>query len=409
MPTVPVPTATPPPEPEDPFERKLEGISLRVNTLRDLSSERSVDRQFITREAAATRLGELFEEDRDEIAKDQRLYTTIGVIEKNTDLFELSLGLYSEGVLGFYLRDEDKLYVVKDSGELTPANERTYVHEFVHALQEQHFDSHATFESIDGNSDATGALRALLEGDATLAESAYILEFLDEAEREASQPEISSALLEALRAAPHILRRGYAFPYLEGARFVFAIFRTGGWDAIDQAYKTIPQSTEHILHPQRYFSGDAPVEVHPPDLAEGLGDGWTRVRRDTMGEFFLLTYLETDLSGENASLAADGWGGDTYRLFRGPKDENLLVMDIVWDTAGDAREFFDLFSEFTEARTGSTWHTPAEDQTARLMVLADQHIFISLHEAETQVVFAPDDATLQNVLTTITKADAAQE
>ena len=80
-----------------------------MNVLRELSSIQGVDRSFITRDDLSIRLKGLFEEDRDEILKTQQLYATLGIVSKDTDLYELLLGLYSEGVLGYFDTEDEKL------------------------------------------------------------------------------------------------------------------------------------------------------------------------------------------------------------------------------------------------------------------------------------------------------------
>ena len=381
----------------DPLATTLDVIGLRVNVERELSSTAPVDRSFITREELATRLLAFFEEDRDEILEDQRLYAKLGILERGVVLYDLLLNLYSEGVLGFYDREEEKLFVVQETEEVGPPQVRTYVHEFVHHLQQQNFDIHATVKSLESNTDAARAYRALVEGDATLLEFAYIFQHLSEEEQEASQGEASDALIQAFQSAPRVIQRDYGFAYREGAQFVLTLYRTSGWEAVNQAYAEIPRSTEQILHPDKYDSGDEPVAVDLPDLVEVLGEDWSLVKRDTLGEFFLLTYLETDFSTEKASVAAEGWGGDRYALLDGPGEEDLLVSLTVWDTEDDGQEFFDTFMEFTEARTGAQWETAADETKTGLMTLPEQTIFIHLDMAETLLIFAPDTATLEMV------------
>ena len=399
LPTVGLPIGTPTPRSvsEDSLARTLDAIGFRVNMARELSSMGPVDRQFITREELGTRLLGFFEEDRDEILEDQRLYAALGIIEMDDDLYDILLTLYSEGVLGFFDREEEKLFVVQEAAELGPPEIRTYVHEFVHNLQQQNFDTNATSESLKANSDAARAFRALLEGDATLAEFVYVFENMSEEEQEASRGEASDELREAFFAAPRVVQRSFGFPYQEGAQFVFTLYRTNGWDAVNLAFKEIPQSTEQILHPEKYDSRDEPISVDLPDLVEVLGEGWSLVKQDTLGEFFLQAYLEADLSTEKASVAAEGWGGDTYTLLDGPGEGDLLVSLIVWDTEDDGQEFYDTFREFTEARTGAGWDLAGGEATASLMELPEQSIFVSLDVAETLIIFAPDTPTLEVV------------
>ncbi len=48
----------------------------------------------------------------------------------------------------------------------------------------------------------------------------------------------------------------------------------------------MPESTEQILHPEKYTAKEAPVAVTlPADLATRLGTGWTVPLMDTFGEF----------------------------------------------------------------------------------------------------------------------------
>ena len=56
------------------------------------------------------------------------------------DLNDLLLSLYGEAVLGFYTAEEEKLYVVQDAEQFGPPQVKTFAHEYVHGLQQQHFD-----------------------------------------------------------------------------------------------------------------------------------------------------------------------------------------------------------------------------------------------------------------------------
>jgi hypothetical protein len=392
-----MPIHTPTAAPDDPLARTLDGLSLRVNVLRELSSKRPVNRQFITREELRELIGKELEEERDEIYSDQRLYVTLGILDEDTDLYELYLRLFGEGVIGLYDPEEESFYLVREGRKFGPADERTYVHEFVHALQQQHFDFQSAFEELKGNSDASSALRALVEGDAILAEQIYVFENMDESERAASFAQPSSALIEVFTSAPRVIQRAFFFPYQEGLLFTITLYRTGGWSAVTQAFEDVPRSTEQILHPEKYDARDEPEVVELPDLVKVLGDDWTQVAHNTMGEFFLLTYLETGYPRAKASTAAEGWGGDTYVLLKGPQDESLLLLSISWDTPEDAREFFDTFLEFTEVRTGSQWESKGDGATANIMMLPDQSVFIGLDVTETLLIFAPDLLTLETV------------
>ncbi len=408
LPHVPPILGTPTPLPGDPLPRLIEAAELKVSALRDLSSSRVVAKQFMSRGEMAELMRGLFEEDRDDIGKDDALYKALGILPQNADLFDILLGLYSEGALGLYRAEEDKFYLVLEpGGEFGPDAERVYIHEFVHALQQQHYDFRSAFDAIEDNADASLALRALIEGDARLTELIYVTETMTEEEQAASQGgPPSQALIDAFRAAPYIVRRGYAFPYDDGARFVFTLYQQSGWAGVDAAYSRLPRSTEHILHPEKYLAQDEPIPVDLPDLVPALGDGWELAAKNTIGELALSTYLELGPSREEGLKAAEGWGGDSYALLHGPDGEALLVMLLAWDTGQDAVEFYDAFAALTELRTGAEWqpHEGGETwygnwrATHQLPLEGGRSVFTQIDRDRTLVIFTPSDATLKTVV-----------
>jgi hypothetical protein len=88
-----------------------------------------------------------------------------------------------------------------------------------------------------------------------------------------------------------------------------------------------PDSTEQVLHPDKYLRVEEPLRV---SLDVALGSGWRRTASGTWGEF-----QTRELVGERA---AAGWGGDRYELWHGPGGD-VLAMRWRWDTPRDAREF----------------------------------------------------------------------
>ena len=398
LPTVGVPTGTPTSKPADPLDRVLNTVGLRTNVLRELFSVKPVDIRFISRDEMRVMFREYREEDRDDLYEVQELYVTLGILDRDVSLFDLMLALDGEGVLGFFDSEEEELYVVKDAPEFGPNDALTYAHEFVHNLQQQHFDIHSISEELEDNFDRGLAFRAVVEGDASLSESLYLFQHMDEEEVAAVREAYSKLDTQAFESAPYVIQRTRIFPYREGLQFVFLLLRdANGWDLVNQAFQDLPQSTEQILHPEKYTSSEEPVSVELPDLTDALGQDWSRLGQDTLGEFFLMAHLETGVSPERAAAAAAGWGGDSYVLFKGPEDANLLASLITWDSGNDAQEFFDTFIEFMPVRTNVAWEPPEGDEGSRVMNLPDQIILIKLDADDTQLIFAPDAETLETV------------
>jgi hypothetical protein len=117
----------------------------------------------------------------------------------------------------------------------------------------------------------------------------------------------------------------------------------GGWQAIDDVYDSMPESTEQILHPQKYEAREHPVPVAlPDDLAGQLGTGWSVPLEDTFGELELGIWLrEAGIDQATAATAADGWGGDRLAVVEGPDGAWGVVLETAWDSAADATAFQD--------------------------------------------------------------------
>lgn len=408
LPADPAPSVTPAPLKDLPFDERLEAIGLRVNAIRDLSSEDSVvEHELLTEQELSDLVLKLFEEDREDIKKEEELFKVFGILRPEQDLYEILTALYTGGVLGLYRAEENKFYLLGEPDEFGPQEEMVYVHEFTHALQQLHFDFDGKFDAIEDNTDASFALRALVEGGARVTELLYMQEFLTEDEQAESQGTPTQALIDAFRAAPYIVQRSYGFPYQDGANFVIGLYNSqGGWDAIDMTFSNPPGSTEHILHPDKYLAGDEPIAVDLPDLLPTLGEDWEVVVRDTLGEFYLRSYLEMGVPRDQAQAAAAGWGGDSYVLLHGPEGGAFFVLSHVWDTAEDAEEYYEAFGDLTARRTGLEWSPHEGDATwfghwrtaQRLDFETGGAIFMQIDGQRTSVIFTPDAELLKPVL-----------
>src|SRR5260370_15944699 len=139
-------------------------------------------------------------------------------------------------------------------------------HELTHALQDQHFNLRRFAHWPKGDSDAELAAHALIEGDATLAMTLYV----------ARNPLRALAFLKSLGAtgmpsdeldkAPRALRETLLFPYQEGILWTRNLYQRGGWNEVSTAFTELPQSTEQVMHSEKYFAHEAPVKVTLPDI-----------------------------------------------------------------------------------------------------------------------------------------------
>ena len=345
----PTPTAAFAPD----LDRKLNAISLQAAAIRGLTNRDSFERRLVSSDELRQMLEDNLAENAEDLEIADRLYSLLGIIEPDSSLGDMLLDVYSDIVVGLFDTDENVLFVLAEADGFTLSNELTVAHEVAHGLQQQHFNIRDIRDPYEDNSDRLRAITALIEGDASLVEIIYRLRVFSDAQREMHMEESRSADRSAFRAAPPFVQRTVTFPYFEGANFAIYLFQQrGDFSAIDSAYETLPESTEQILHPE-LLGIDSPIEVPLPELASALGDGWTEVDRDVMGELFLAALLEGALPPDVAAIAASGWGGDAFMFLEGPSGNEALASVSVWDSAEDAVEYAEALMEYFQGISGA--------------------------------------------------------
>lgn len=262
---------------------------------------------------------------------DQRTLVAFDLLEPGTDLRALRGRLLEENVAGFY--DErpgrKRLYAVSAERSLTPANQMVLAHELRHALQDQYMEIHALLpDSVGDFDDRRMALLSLLEGDATLLMERFMFRRLPGL-GEGRGPDLSGLSAPAIPGAPPVLRDQLVLPYFAGLDFARSLLEKGGWEALRRVWARPPDSTEQVLHPEKFAEREAPREVEMTYAPRG----GTLLNEGVLGEALIRTLL-----GQGAEVAAAGWGGDRFRAYD-VSGRTLLAWRSVWDTPGDQREF----------------------------------------------------------------------
>ncbi len=106
----------------------------------------------------------------------------------------------------------------------------------------------------------------------------------------------------------------------------------------------MPESTEQILHADKYTAGEAPIAVTlPDDLATRLGPGWTVPLQDTFGEFQLGIWLRESGRDQRRRARPRRPAGVAiaWPSWRAPTAPGASCIDTAWDTEKDATEFAD--------------------------------------------------------------------
>ena len=259
------------------------------------------------------------------------------------------VGVLTEQIAGYYSPKTHWFYLADwvDLDGIRPV----IAHELTHALQDQHFNLRRFENWPRHDSDAELAAQALVEGDATVLMMQYTMR--DPRRALALFRSMGNTSTEQLDRAPRVLRETLMFPYEQGMLWATQVQRRGGWEAVSRAYTDLPQSTEQILHPEKYFAREAPVkDIKWQDASGLLGRGWRVTDHDVNGEWGYYLILDEFLKSKSDSLkAASGWGGDHYVLYEGPRPGDVLLAQYTqWDTEADAAEFFNAYVRRTSAR-----------------------------------------------------------
>jgi hypothetical protein len=386
--TSPSPVAEASPTPGQDPAAIYAAIEQQVASIRGLEAKNPVDPKVLDDAGIKKVTADGFRKDNpaDLVAANERLLKGLGLLEADASLEDLYIKLLGEQVAGLYSPDDKQLYVVSRSGNLGPTEKSTFSHEFTHALQDQNFDLSSLDLAEVGEADRGIARLALVEGDATLAMTYWQLANLSQMELlrmigESLNPELSASL----DAMPAVLRESLLFPYTGGLAFVQALQATGGWDAVNDAYKNPPASTEQVLHPEKYVAGEEPAVVTlPADLATKMGDGWKVGLEDTLGEFQLKVWLDQAAKvegGPSAASAAAGWGGDRVVLLDGPDGSWAIALDTAWDTPEDASEFISAAGEAVANLPNSGSVVPTGPTDVRVVLASDEGLLERLDTA----------------------------
>lgn len=382
-------------------EETYDEISEEMAEIRGLDLLEPIDVEVQTREQLQEETRADLEEEypQSERDDDQRVLVAFGLMEPGQDLGDLYVDLLGEQVAGYYDPETDEMVVVasSDADELSASDQVTFAHEVVHALQDQHYDLESYNDiRLDGTSDQSLAVTALIEGDATLAQIDFILgdirlarAFLEEIGSE----DIST---EQLDAAPAIVAETLLFPYEEGQAFAQFLYDEGGWELIDEAYADPPTTTEQILHPEKYLDGEEGVDVPVPDLESLLGEDWRTIDEDTFGEFQISILLGEggELTGRQVERASEGWGGDAYAVATSDTGE-VILWQSEWDTPDDAEEFAKALASRESVRLDA--EAEADGDTVRIEA-GDTLSQITVSGTSVTFVQAPDEATLELAL-----------
>jgi hypothetical protein len=196
-------------------------------------------------------------------------YAALGMTPDAETYYSAEQSAYTDYLMGYY--DPASRQLLVRGREWTPDVEATVVHELVHALQDQHFDLGARFDELGEDDEAVLALLAIIEGDATRIEYAYV-----DVQDAAWQDAYDEAYVNVEPTGPYDPMADFVgwLPYWLGTTAVETLVEIGGNDAVDQALEDPPTTSEQLLEIAAWHEGDdavsAAIEVAEPDVPDDV-------------------------------------------------------------------------------------------------------------------------------------------
>jgi hypothetical protein len=198
----------------------------------------------------------------------------------------------------------------------TPAAQRSAVlNELVRALVDQSFNLRRLTGLYAQDRDRALAARGIVDGVAALASG------LRGRPARGTQLERFLSSESAARVA--------------GGRKLAAQLRyLGGTAALASALRVFPQTTEQLLHVDKFLERERALAVRLPGQVGDL----KLTTAETFGELDLRSLLQA-FGVKGSATIADGWGGGRLALYTSPAGQTVAALALRWDSLDDAAEW----------------------------------------------------------------------
>ena len=333
-------------------------ITRQVSALRGLPQKTPFQRGVLSRTEIVKKLRERMAKEftQEEVRVEAGMLKRLGLLPEGIDYEQTLLDMLAEQVAGFYDPYARTLYIA----DWLPIEMQrpALAHEIEHALQDQHFDLRKFSAPLKEDGDRQLAHSAVVEGDGTAVMLEYSRRAAGRTNAQMGEDmrrlgkqmmQLSMSATPAFQKAPAALRETLVFPYAAGLEFVLARLDgsrdgqagdkvgTAAFSRVDELFRDPPDSTEQILHPEKYSPRERPVRITAAPIS-ALSPR-REVRRDVMGELVFKLWFDSQLPESQAAEAAAGWGGDRLVAYEGEGDTlPALVILSAWDSDSDAKE-----------------------------------------------------------------------
>jgi hypothetical protein len=280
-----------------------------------------------------------------------------GVVSPEFDAVQSAKDLVGS-VAGEFKPGSRKVEVLATPGEGAVQVQTVIAHELDHALDNSRFPEVFRAQQGSKNDERVLALKALVEGTATVVAARFDA-------RHGYQAAVAGGqLLSADNAGygvPPALAAQFRFPYTSGVQFVQALYARGhGWRLVNAAFRRPPTTTAEILDPQRWIHHSRFAKV---SVSDSLPAPWRLVQQTVSGQLDAELILALALPADVATAASRGWDGGSIALWKRPgansncappcRQANAAVVADRWTSVGDAARFTSELPTYLETRLGA--------------------------------------------------------
>lgn len=272
----------------------------------------------------------------------EQINRTLTLLSADSNYAEFTAQYQGDRYIGLYNPIKRAIFIRANLDEFDVSAELTYVHEYAHHVQNVKYDFVPWRECFEGDSDAFAAITALIEGDASNTEYAYIenvigwdriFAYFDSLEQEDENSNLDDEPVMT-RYRDELNN----FTYLVGTAFVLKIpifsncvsCQTAR-EKIDAAFQRPPFTTEQVYYERKYFEDEGRDDLRLPE--DILGDEWELRHGSTIGRSDWVTLLAA-LADVEASAFQDelpGWRGDYGMLFENNEASALSLDVALWE------------------------------------------------------------------------------
>jgi len=285
----------------------------------------------------------------EEIRAEEIAMKKFGLVPQDFDLRKTTIELLTEQAAAFYDHRKKKMVFVEGA----PPSMASAVlgHELAHALADQHFHLGRFMDAPNKTDDAQAARLAVVEGQAmwliidlplhetgnSLTKNRAVLDM-------AAQASGAEGMFPVFDKVPLYLRESLIFPYREGTLFQQSVVEKLGQKGFAAVLRSPPQSTQQIIHADKYFDHVNPTSPELPHWDGGRG--WRPLTDGTLGELDVRLLLEQYTTKEAARAVSIHLRGARFDLVENRAEHRVVLRWAAeWDSPETATCFLTLYRQ----------------------------------------------------------------